>query len=201
MMITLRSALYKVKELDDEEVKGDVEYDDVDWEGFTKSRLGEGNEQCDHDCNVEAEIPDPKINRNNTLQSLSDEEHGVAAHSFDDINGSALSPAEISNHSSIDTNESSIDTNEYYDDDGVNSFNSELEPLTPSPSNMKKARKTHPSSPPRIFSFNQRMEMSPKAEPSAPPFQSASPEMRSGSPRPIKIKSSQKDTKRMHRRL
>lgn len=72
----------------------------------------------------------PQRNRKRDSQitlSASDEDFAVQIRSSDEHESDSLSPT------TVRSNQSTIDSNDCFRDDDVNSFNEELEPLTPSP--------------------------------------------------------------------
>ena len=152
-MISFRSALYKIKTISNStEMRDDMDYNDddlIDWEEFSKHQRNTGSSSLGSD-KYQVEQKDSTETR--LTFTASDEEHGVEVRCFEVEEGFPLSPTARSN-------QSSIDTDEYFNDDGVNSFNSELEPLTPSPRAISKSV-GHEHLAPVAFNFNQKKSLS-----------------------------------------
>lgn len=153
LMISFRSALYKIKAIYGSEMRSENDFIDddlIEWEEFSK------NQQNTDSSSVGSELREIKQKESITTQitfTACDEEQGVEVMCFEgEIEAFPLSPTSRSN-------QSSIDTNEFFNDDGVNSFNSELEPLTPSPlSNCKSVGRGKFA--PVEFNFNQKKSLS-----------------------------------------
>jgi hypothetical protein len=152
LMISFRSALYKIKTISNTEMRDDMDYNDddlIDWEEFSKYQQNTGSSSVASD-KYQIEKKDSSGTR--LTFTASDEEHGVEVRCFEVEEGFPLSPTSRSN-------QSSIDTDEYFNDDGVNSFNSELEPLTPSPKAVSKSVGGGQRAP-VAFHFNQKKSLS-----------------------------------------
>lgn len=126
VMFSSRAALFKVKtieafdeqymqQIDDLELKEDYSYD-YDNQNYTQTKMFNDDELA---------IKQKESGETTITFSTSDEEHGVEVNCRD-----AVDPPRESFPPSVRSN-STIDTNECFDDDGVNSYNAELEPLSP----------------------------------------------------------------------
>jgi hypothetical protein len=141
IIISLRSALYKIKAVHSDDIRENLEHlehfdENIDWDEFTKNQVG--NDWVQKEVKKKRSEDQTQVTYNNT---------DVEVEYYNDNEPLPISPT-------AQSNQSSIDTNECFDDDGVNSFNSELEPLTPSPTSMD-TRKS--------FSFNNVLSPSPSA--------------------------------------
>ncbi len=122
-MFTLRCSLYKIKTKATEEERqtddNTEEWADVNWEEFHRRQSEEGGDTM---------AIKQKPSTDTHISGTSDEESGFHEAGFE---------------VEVLSNQSSIETNESFNDDGVNSYNEELEPLTPSPKmkqNQRSAR-------------------------------------------------------------
>jgi len=187
-MISLRSALYKIKTIHDEDMREDMCSNDdlVDWDEYHRNQLDNDNSDCGGD---DSYVIQTKNSEDTQITfTASDEEHGVEVRCFEE---------ETDGHSptSRRSNQSSIATNDVFNDgDGVNSFNSELELLTPSPKMNGRGGS------PRSFHFNYHHKALPSPQASAPSLDEGyrSPPKKQSSlakERALKLKSSKKDTR------
>jgi hypothetical protein len=117
LLVSSRAALYKIKFLREENTMHNIvnHHESIeDWNEKQSTRhpehLSQKNRQRDSQITF----------------SASDEEYAVQLRSLEQESDS-LSPT------TIRSNQSTIDSNDCFRDDEVNSFNEELEPLTPSP--------------------------------------------------------------------
>lgn len=160
LMFSLRSALYHIKAVHDDDMRENLDIFDekIDWDEFTKNQVGDNDSDWVEHSNEKLPIQKKRSEDNTHITfNVADEERGVEVDYFDSdqtpLSPTALSPTAQSNQSSIDTNECFDDEN---DDDGVNSFNSELEPLTPTPTSMNTLKDIEggpSSSSPSTFTF------------------------------------------------
>jgi hypothetical protein len=148
LMVSFRSALYKIKAISSNTMSGHLEYfddDQIGWEEFSK------NQPSSFDSEF---YPQKESVATQLTFTASDEEYGVEVRRFE------ANPDEFPVCPTARSNQSSIDTNEYFNDDGVNSHNSELEPLTPSPVSNSKAVGYVGNPAPVAFHFNQKKALS-----------------------------------------
>ena len=163
VMFTLRSALYPTKAVHNEDMREDLDGIDekIDWEEFANNQIDSdsvwtGNNSNGADPAKKKRNSDNETHITYAVDNIGDEERGVEVN-YCDSDSLPYSPTAQSNQSSIDTNECFDEDNV---DDGVNSFNSELEPLTPSPTSMNTGKDVNggtPSAPepsaPEAFTF------------------------------------------------
>ncbi len=143
IMFTLRCALYKIKtKAAEEETRTDSiteEWADVNWEEFHRRQNGEGSDAMD----IKQK---PSVDTH--ISCASDEENGFHEEGFE---------------VEVLSIQSSIETNESFNDDGVNSYNAELEPLTPSPKMKQNQRSARSSFFPTSFHYRNDDEFRSKA--------------------------------------
>lgn len=165
IMVSLRSALYYIKAIHNDDMRENLDCFDemVDWDEFTRNQIDNDSEWVEYDGSETLSIKRKRSVDTNITLTASDEELAVEVGSEErNRKKDCFSPAAISN-------QSSIDSNEYYheNDDSVNSFNSELEPLTPSPTSFK--REAVQSSTPPSIAPNKFFLSPPATAPSAKP--------------------------------
>ena len=122
----MRSALYKIKvQLPNqtEAVEGEALAEKYDEDGMERFYLEQAGGDSGNTIRSMTIKEKPSEDTEISESASTDEENGFREkdNEFEGRDGEVLS------------SQSSIDTNEDFNDDGVNSFNAELEPLTPSP--------------------------------------------------------------------
>lgn len=139
--ITLRSALYKIKvQLPNQTVRGESIPEECDEDDL--ERFYHGQVEGDSGGMTIKEKPSGETHTSDSI----DEENG-----FGKDNANAFEVEVLSIQSSIDTNED-------FNDDGVNSYNEELEPLTPSPKMKGNPRRRESILSPTCFQTSENKE-------------------------------------------